>query len=85
MWRKQRSFCEKQNAIYTFISDKIDRSVLEENRRYLKDKTEVVVDSYRVRNTLHPYSTKLSQFNFARKKKIQDPAQEYPDFGTLFN
>jgi len=34
VWRKQRSFCEKQNSIYTVISDKIDGNVLEENHRY---------------------------------------------------
>ena len=81
VWRKQRNLCEKQNAVYTFISNKIDGSVLEENRRYLKDKTKIVVDTYRVRNFHNQYSTKLSQFNFAKKKKkIQDPVQVFPDF-----
>ena len=84
VWRKQRSFCEKQNAIYTFISDKIGGSVLEENRSYLKDKTEVVVDITEYEMPISHIARNCPNSTLQKKKKFQDPAQAFPEFSILF-
>ena len=46
-------------------------------KEYIKNKIEVVVDTYRLQNTHQSYSSKWTQFNF-EKKKIQDPGPGLP-------
>ena len=51
-------------------------------KEYIKNKIEVVVDTYRLPNTHQSYSTKKSKkkskLNFAKKKKISSPRSRLP-------